>query len=93
MLPEGHGLYPGHPDLHGFVRFFNLSTGAFIRVHLPLLNDHAIINSVDDLLHLHHDHDAAIRLLHPFIGDVTEFPSLASLLPQLDPEGCYYYSE
>jgi hypothetical protein len=90
MLPEGHGLYPGHPNLHGFVRFFNLSTGAFVRVHLPLLDDHVILDSVDGLLLLHRDHDTAIRLLHPFTGDVTELPPLASLLPQMEPSN---YSE
>ncbi|OEL18385.1 hypothetical protein BAE44_0020596, partial [Dichanthelium oligosanthes] len=36
MLFEGNGLYPGHPNLHGYVRFFNLDTGAFVRVHVPL---------------------------------------------------------
>ncbi|KAJ1286107.1 hypothetical protein BS78_03G328000 [Paspalum vaginatum] len=25
LFPEGHGLYPGHPILGGYVRFFNLS--------------------------------------------------------------------
>ncbi|CAN6287322.1 unnamed protein product [Urochloa humidicola] len=29
MFPEGGGLYPGHPNLHCYVRFFNLDTGAF----------------------------------------------------------------
>ncbi|CAN6312875.1 unnamed protein product [Urochloa humidicola] len=47
MLPEGHGLYPGHPDLRGFVRFFNLSTGALVRTHLPLLDDHVILALLD----------------------------------------------
>ncbi|CAL5024031.1 unnamed protein product [Urochloa decumbens] len=84
MLPEGHGLYPGHPDLRGFVRFFNLSTGAFVRARLPLLDDHVILDSIDGLLLLHRDHDTAIRLLHPFTGDVAEFPPLASLLPQIE---------
>ena len=36
LLPEGRGLYPGHGKLRGYVRFFNLSTGAFVRVRLPL---------------------------------------------------------
>uniref|UniRef100_A0A0D9XSX6 KIB1-4 beta-propeller domain-containing protein n=1 Tax=Leersia perrieri TaxID=77586 RepID=A0A0D9XSX6_9ORYZ len=31
MLPEGHGLYPGHPSLRGHARFLNLSTGAIVR--------------------------------------------------------------
>ncbi|RLN05476.1 hypothetical protein C2845_PM13G21630 [Panicum miliaceum] len=85
MLPEGHGLYPGHPDLGGFVRFFNLSTGAFVRAHLPLLDDHVVLDSADGLLLLHRDHDTAIRVLHPFTGDVAELPPLASLLPQMEP--------
>ncbi|CAL4999054.1 unnamed protein product [Urochloa decumbens] len=84
MLPEGHGLYPGHPNLRGFVRFFNLSTGAFVRVQLPLLDDHVILDSVNGLLLLHRDHDTAIRLLHPFTGDVAELPPLASILPQME---------
>ncbi|KAG2579820.1 uncharacterized protein LOC120679627 [Panicum virgatum] len=91
MLPEGHGLYPGHPDLGGFVRFFNLSTGAFVRAHLPLLDDHVVLDSVDGLLLLHRDHDTAIRVLHPFTGDVAELPPLASLLPQIEPDN--FYSE
>nr|AGT16774.1 hypothetical protein SHCRBa_015_O15_F_200 [Saccharum hybrid cultivar R570] len=91
MLPEGHGLYPGHPDLGGFVRFFNLSTGAFVRAHLPLLDDHVILDSIDGLLLLHRDHDTAIRLLNPFTGDVAELPPLASLLPQI--EFTHHYNE
>ncbi|KAL6871045.1 hypothetical protein ACP4OV_014893 [Aristida adscensionis] len=83
MLPEGHGLYPGHPDLNGDVRFFNLSTGAFARAHLPLLSDHVVLDSVDGLLLLHRDHDTAVRLLHPFTGDVADLPPLHSLLPQI----------
>ncbi|CAD6264653.1 unnamed protein product [Miscanthus lutarioriparius] len=35
MLPEGRGLHPGHGKLRGYVRFFNLSTGAFVRVKSP----------------------------------------------------------
>ncbi|KAL6840138.1 hypothetical protein ACP4OV_029948 [Aristida adscensionis] len=84
MLPEGHGLYPGHPGLGGYVRFFNLSTSALlVRVHLPLIADHAVLDSPDGLLLLRRDHDAAIRLLHPFTGDLAELPSLTSLLPQM----------
>ncbi|PVH37145.1 hypothetical protein PAHAL_6G255600 [Panicum hallii] len=88
MLPEGHGLYAGHPDLGGFVRFFKLSTGAFVRAHLPVLDDHVVLDSVDGLLLvlLHRDHDTAVRVLHPFTGDVAELPPLASLLPQMEPD-------
>ncbi|KAL6637850.1 hypothetical protein ACP70R_025422 [Stipagrostis hirtigluma subsp. patula] len=87
MLPEGHGLYPGHPNLAGHVRFVNLSTGAFARVHLPLFDDHVVLDSVDGLLLLlrHRDLDTAVRLLHPFTGDIAELPPLLSLLPQLEP--------
>ncbi|TVU36451.1 hypothetical protein EJB05_18386 [Eragrostis curvula] len=91
MLPEGHGLYPGHPDLRGFVRFFHLSTGNVVRVHLPLLDDHTILDSVDGLLLLHRDHDTAIRLLNPFTGDIIDLPPLATLLPQMEPR--HYHSE
>ena len=84
MLPEGHGLYPGHPDLRGFVRFLNLSTGALVHAHLPLLDDHAIIDSVDGLLLLYHDRDTVMRLLHPLTGEVVDLPPLASLLPQME---------
>ncbi|OQU78731.1 hypothetical protein SORBI_3008G039750 [Sorghum bicolor] len=55
MLPEGHGLYPGHADLGGYARFLNLDTRRML----------------------------AVRLLHPFTGDVTDLPPLAPLLPQL----------
>ncbi|CAO1947882.1 unnamed protein product [Urochloa humidicola] len=85
MLPEGHGLYPGHPNLGGYVRFFSLSTGRFVRVHLPLFDDHVVLESVDGLLLLlrHRDRDTTIRLLNPFTGDIAEFPPLSSLLPQM----------
>ena len=71
MLPEGHGLYPSHGKLRGFVRFFNLSTGAFVRVHLPLFRDHCVLDSID----------TAACLLNPFTGDILDFPPLETLLP------------
>ncbi|CAN6225373.1 unnamed protein product [Urochloa humidicola] len=83
MFPEGHGLHPGHPMLHGYVRFFNLDTGAFVRVHIPLLEHHRVLDSLDGLLVLHRDHDTAIRLLHPFTGDLLDLPPLSTLLPQM----------
>jgi hypothetical protein len=66
------------------VRFLNLSTGALVRAHLPLLDDHVILDSVDGLLLLHHDHDSVVRLLHPFTGEIVDLPPLASLLPQVE---------
>uniref|UniRef100_A0A0D9VWZ2 KIB1-4 beta-propeller domain-containing protein n=1 Tax=Leersia perrieri TaxID=77586 RepID=A0A0D9VWZ2_9ORYZ len=33
------------------------------------------------------DHDTAIRLLHPFTGDIVDLPPLATIVPQLDPTG------
>uniref|UniRef100_A0A0D9XT07 KIB1-4 beta-propeller domain-containing protein n=1 Tax=Leersia perrieri TaxID=77586 RepID=A0A0D9XT07_9ORYZ len=90
MLPEGHGLYPGHPSLGGHLRFLNLSTGVIVTSpHLPLLlsDDHVILDSVDGLLLLHRDADTAIRLLNPFTGDVTDLPPLDSLLPYIKPIG------
>ncbi|TVU04974.1 hypothetical protein EJB05_48120, partial [Eragrostis curvula] len=83
MFPEGHGLRPGHPDLRGHVRFVNLDTGFLVRARLPLLGHHRAIDSVDGLLVLLRDRDTAVRLLHPFTGDVVELPPLATLLPQL----------
>ena len=57
MLPEGHGLYPGHPNLRGHARFLNLDTGALARARIPLLGDHCAIDSVDGLLLLLRDPD------------------------------------
>ncbi|KAL6646659.1 hypothetical protein ACP70R_015736 [Stipagrostis hirtigluma subsp. patula] len=79
MFPEGHGLYPGHGKLRGYVRFFNLSTGAFVRVCLPLFRDHCALTSTDGIMLLHRDHDTAVRLLNPFTGDITELPRLNTL--------------
>ncbi|TVU42630.1 hypothetical protein EJB05_09049, partial [Eragrostis curvula] len=79
MFPEGHGLYPGHPDLGGYVRFINLSSGDLVRIHLPLFHEHLVLDSTDGgLLLLLQKHDAAVRLLHPFTGDVAEFPPFVS---------------
>uniref|UniRef100_A0A8I7B7Y4 Uncharacterized protein n=2 Tax=Hordeum vulgare subsp. vulgare TaxID=112509 RepID=A0A8I7B7Y4_HORVV len=80
MLPEGHGLYPGHGKLRGYVRFFNLSTGVIVRCLLPLFKNHCILDSVDGLRLLQRDEDTAIRLLHPFTGDIVDLPPLATLL-------------
>lgn len=83
MLPEGGGLYPGHPALLGYVRFFNLSTGTFVRVRLPCFRSHSVLDCPDGLLLLRHNKTTAIRLLHPFTGDVVLFPPLSSIFPQL----------
>ncbi|CAM0902302.1 unnamed protein product [Alopecurus aequalis] len=79
MLPEGHGLHPGHGKLRKYIRFFNLSTGVFVRVRLPLFSNHCILDSVDGLLLLQRDQDTAVLLLHPFTGDTVELPPLATL--------------
>jgi hypothetical protein len=88
ILPEGHGLYPGHPNLGGYVRFFSLTTTSprFVRVHRPLFDDHVVLDSVDGhlLLLLHREHGTTICLLHPFTGDIAEFPPLSSLLQQTE---------
>ncbi|XP_010240573.2 uncharacterized protein LOC100832609 isoform X2 [Brachypodium distachyon] len=79
MLPEGHGLHPGHYKLRGYIRFFNLSTGAIVRRKLPLFSDHCVLDSADGLLLLQRDQDSAIRLLHPFTGDIVDLPPLKTL--------------
>jgi hypothetical protein len=84
MLPEGHGLHPGHAKLRGQVRFFNRDTGAFVRASIPELKDHCVVDSPEGLLLLQRDADTAVRLLHPFTGDICELPPLTSLIPQLD---------
>jgi hypothetical protein len=83
MLPEGHGLHPGHPHLRGYIRFLNLDTGKLVRAHLPLFSDHRVVDSVDGLLVLLRDQDSAVRLVHPFTGDIAELPPLATVLSQL----------
>ncbi|PNT77413.1 hypothetical protein BRADI_1g62247v3 [Brachypodium distachyon] len=88
MLPEGRGLHPGHGKLGGYIRFFNLSTGAFVRAKLPLFRNHCIVDSVDGLLLLQRDQDTVIRLLHPFTGDIADLPPLATL-PRLP--GVHYH--
>uniref|UniRef100_A0ACD5WBS6 Uncharacterized protein n=1 Tax=Avena sativa TaxID=4498 RepID=A0ACD5WBS6_AVESA len=84
MLPEGHGLHPGHGKLGRYIRFFNLYTGTFVRAKLPLFRNHCAFDSADGLLILQRDEDTAIRVLHPFTGDIADLPPLATLLSQLD---------
>ncbi|CAO1942200.1 unnamed protein product [Urochloa humidicola] len=90
LLPEGYGLYPGHPNLGGYVRFFNLSTGAFVRAHLPLFDDHVVLDCTDGLLLLLRHPDTTIRLLHPFTGDIADLPPVWPLVPQIKPGICRY---
>ncbi|XP_044416862.1 uncharacterized protein [Triticum aestivum] len=78
MFAEGHGLYPGHERLCEHTRFLNLDSGFFVRVRLPLFKDHCVLDSVEGLLLLQRDEDTAIRLHHPFTGDIVELPPLAS---------------
>ncbi|XBI09120.1 hypothetical protein VPH35_136750 [Triticum aestivum] len=89
MFPEGDGLYPGHPALLGYVRFFNLSTGTFVRVRLPCFRNHSVLDCPDGLLLLRDNKSTAIRLLHPFTGDVVLFSPLSSIFPQLAKLGCF----
>ncbi|KAM0833086.1 hypothetical protein ACQ4PT_064478 [Festuca glaucescens] len=84
MLTEGHVLYPGYGKLGGYVRFFNLYTGTFVRAKLPLFRNHCALDSVDGLLILQRDEETGIRVLHPFTGDIAELPPMATLLTQLD---------
>ncbi|XP_066393425.1 uncharacterized protein [Miscanthus floridulus] len=84
LFPEGFGRFPGHRALGGHARFFDLSAaGPIVRVPLPELKDHCVLDSPDGLLLLQHDGDNAVRLLHPFTRDVAEFPDLECLTHQL----------
>ncbi|EES05948.1 hypothetical protein SORBI_3004G328500 [Sorghum bicolor] len=83
MLPEGHGLYPAHGKLRGYIRFFNLDTGRFVRAKLPVFQDHCVLDSVNGLLVMHRDKDTVVRLFHPFTGDVVDLPPLVTLMPHI----------
>ncbi|CAO2036478.1 unnamed protein product [Urochloa humidicola] len=84
LFPEGFGRFPGHRADGGHARFFDLSAaGAFVRVPLPELKTHCVLDSPDGLLLLQRDGDTAVRLLHPFTRDVADFPHLDSLPHQL----------
>ncbi|CAM0901559.1 unnamed protein product [Alopecurus aequalis] len=79
LLPEVHGLHPAD----GKKRFFNLSTGSFVRGRLPLLTDHYVLVPVEGILLLQpRSRDAATPLLvlHPFTGDIVKLPPLMPLL-------------
>uniref|UniRef100_I1Q8H8 DUF1618 domain-containing protein n=1 Tax=Oryza glaberrima TaxID=4538 RepID=I1Q8H8_ORYGL len=90
MFPEGFGRFPGHRALAGHAHFLDLSASAaaaLIRVPLPLLRDHCVLDSPDGLLLLQRDGDTAIRLLHPFTGDIAEFPPPRFPRPPAPPPG------
>ncbi|GJN23381.1 hypothetical protein PR202_gb11025 [Eleusine coracana subsp. coracana] len=93
MLSEGDGLYPGHPKLHDSIHLVNLDMGAILRVRIPLLQDHCILDSLDGLLVLQRDHDTTVVLLHPFTGDILELPPLSTLLPLMDEDLCNFSSK
>lgn len=84
LFPEGFGQFPGH-RAHGFhARFFDLSAaGPLVRVPLPELENHRVLDSPDGLLLLHRNRDNAVRLLHPFTRDIAEFPDINCLAHQL----------
>ncbi|WVZ62533.1 hypothetical protein U9M48_012272 [Paspalum notatum var. saurae] len=89
-MGAGKGSEALIPDLENsslVLTFLNLDTGALVRVRVPLLEDHLAIDSVDGLLLLLGDQyqTGAVRLLHPFTGDIVELPPLSTLLPQLLP--------
>ncbi|KAL6880128.1 hypothetical protein ACP4OV_011693 [Aristida adscensionis] len=84
LFPEGFGRFPGHRADGGHARIFDLAAaGAFVRVPIPELKNHCVLDSPGSLLLLQRDEDSAVRLLHPFTGDVAEFPSLDTLSRQL----------
>uniref|UniRef100_R7W3A7 KIB1-4 beta-propeller domain-containing protein n=1 Tax=Aegilops tauschii TaxID=37682 RepID=R7W3A7_AEGTA len=85
MLPEAPAIPPGHHKLGGYIRFINLSTGAIVRIRLPLFSNHCVLDSVDGILLLQRDEDTVIRLLHPFTDDIVDLPPLATLLAGLAP--------
>uniref|UniRef100_M8D2L1 KIB1-4 beta-propeller domain-containing protein n=1 Tax=Aegilops tauschii TaxID=37682 RepID=M8D2L1_AEGTA len=58
--------------------------GAFVRAKIPLFKNHCALDSVDGLLLLQRDEDTAVRLLHPFTGDIAELPPLSTLHTQLE---------
>uniref|UniRef100_A0ACD5VD38 Uncharacterized protein n=1 Tax=Avena sativa TaxID=4498 RepID=A0ACD5VD38_AVESA len=78
LLPEGHDICPGHSSLLGYVRFFNLSTGFFVRASLPIFQNHYILDIVDGLILLLEEQDSTVRLLNPFTGDTADLPPLAA---------------
>ena len=50
-------------------------------------------NTYQGLLVLQRDSDTAIRLLHPFTGDLVDLPPLSTLLPQMhEDDGLHHLS-
>ncbi|XP_024314023.1 uncharacterized protein LOC100835394 isoform X3 [Brachypodium distachyon] len=80
VMAEKCGLHPGHPELLGYVRFFNLCTGYFVRSRIPLFENHKVLDSADGLILLLREQDHTVRLLHPFTGDIAVLPPLTTLL-------------
>jgi hypothetical protein len=78
LLPEGYDICPGHSSLLGYVRFFNLSTGFFVRAWLPILHDNYILDVVDGLVLLLQKEDNNVRLLNPLTGDTADLPPLVT---------------
>ncbi|VAI73900.1 unnamed protein product [Triticum turgidum subsp. durum] len=53
----------------------NVTTGARTNIDFPDLDTHHFLSTADGLLVLGHKRTNTIRLLHPFTGKTTEFPS------------------
>ncbi|RCV28051.1 hypothetical protein SETIT_5G374900v2 [Setaria italica] len=68
--PRGRGLVDPrfHPRRW---MLFPEGYGLYPVRHLPLFDDHIVIGSADGLLLLFRHPDTAIRLLHPFTGDIA----------------------
>jgi hypothetical protein len=81
LLPEGYNICPGHSSLLGYVRFFNLSTGFFVRAWLPIFQDHYVLDFVGGLVLLLDEQDHIFRLLNPLTGDTTRVLKCISELP------------
>uniref|UniRef100_A0A0E0DSZ3 DUF1618 domain-containing protein n=1 Tax=Oryza meridionalis TaxID=40149 RepID=A0A0E0DSZ3_9ORYZ len=82
MLPEGHGLYPGHGKLRGvrpLLQPLNRRRHRHPRVRLPIFRDHCVLDSIDGVLLLQRDHDTAI-----FIADFRPLDTLPPYILQID---------